>query len=306
MDVCVLGSINLDNVCRTARLPVPGETVIAESFEQFPGGKGANQAVAAAAWGAAAILVGAVGRDEAGERLLAHLRERGVEVSAVARLADAPSGLAYICVSATGENTIVVVGGANRAVTRAQVEAVRSASARVLLAQLETPLEAVEALFTAGRAGRQATRILNAAPAEEAARALFPLADIIVVNQSELAFYAGGPEPANEADGLDAARRLISRADQMVIVTLGAAGVVAVTAQEHIIVPGCRAQVVDTTGAGDCFCGVLAAAFAEGRSLPDALSLANLAAALSTEHPGAAAPRALRAEAEARLTARAR
>src|SRR5579859_2161631 len=109
MGVCVLGSINLDNVCRVARLPTPGETLVADSFERFAGGKGANQAVAAAAWGAATALIGAVGRDEAGDRLISHLEGRGVDVSAVARLAEAPTGQAQICVSPVGENMIVVI-----------------------------------------------------------------------------------------------------------------------------------------------------------------------------------------------------
>src|SRR5579859_1807241 len=163
MGVCVLGSINLDIVCRVARLPAPGETLLAESLERFAGGKGANQAVAAAAWGAPTALIGAVGRDEAGERLLAHLEERGVDVSAVSRLADAPTGQAHICVSPSGENTIVVVGGANRSVTAAHVRAADTGGHGVFLSQLETPLEAIGALF-AGAAARGVT-LLNAAPA---------------------------------------------------------------------------------------------------------------------------------------------
>jgi ribokinase len=300
MDVCVLGSINLDNVCRVAHLPAAGETLMAESFGRYAGGKGANQAVAAATWGAGTGLIGAVGRDEAGERLIAHLEDRGVEVSAVARLTDAASGQAQIWVSATGENSIVVVGGANRAVTPAQVEAAGFAGCKVFLSQLETPLDAIEALF-ASPAARRGITILNAAPAAEAARVLFPLADVIVVNQGELTLFAGDAEPAGAGDAIVPARRLISREGQTIIVTLGAAGVLAVTAQSQTLVAGCPARVADTTGAGDCFCGVLAATLAEGRSLAEALALANQAAALSTEQPGAAVPRTLRTDVISRL-----
>jgi ribokinase len=305
MGVCVLGSINLDNVCRVARLPAPGETLMAESFERFAGGKGANQAVAAAAWGAPTALIGAVGRDEAGDRLIAHLEERGVDVSAVARLAEAPTGQAHICVSPAGENIIVVIGGANRAVTAAQVAQADIAGRTVFLSQLETPLGAIETLFRSS-AARKGFKILNAAPAAEPARALLPLADIVVVNQSELAFYADGVQPAEGGDAVGPARRLLSRPGQTIIVTLGAAGALAVTADSHILVAAPSARVVDTTGAGDCFCGVLAAAIAGDADLTKALAHANQAAAVSTEHAGASAPPSLRADVQARLSAMAR
>ncbi|MDB5481258.1 MAG: ribokinase [Caulobacteraceae bacterium] len=305
MGVCVLGSINLDNVCRVARLPAPGETLMAESFERFAGGKGANQAVAAAAWGAPTALIGAVGRDEAGDRLIAHLEKRGIDVSAVARLAEEPTGQAHICVSPAGENTIVVIGGANRAVTAAQVAQADIAGRTVFLSQLETPLDAIETLFRSS-AARKGFKILNAAPAAEPARALFPFADVVVLNQGELAFYADGVRPAEGGDAIGPARRLLSRPGQTIIVTLGAAGALAVTAESHILAAAPSARVVDTTGAGDCFCGVLAAALAEGGGLAEALALANQAAALSTENPGASVPSSLRVDAQARLRAIAR
>jgi ribokinase len=302
MSVCVLGSINLDNVCRVARIPVAGETIMARRLDRFAGGKGANQAVAAAAWGSRSLLIGAVGRDEAGVTLLAHLTDAGVDVSAVAQVAGAPTGQAQICVSDSGENMIVVIGGANRAVDPAMAAAARIAPCRVFLAQLEMPLETVEALFR--RAGDQGgLRILNAAPALPEARSLFPLADLIVVNEGELAMFAGDAKPATAEAAVDLARRLIGRPNQGVIVTLGAAGALAVGAFGVIRAEGYPAAVVDTTGAGDCFCGVLAAALAEGGDLARALALANAAAAVSVELAGAAAPRDLRARAEARLSA---
>lgn len=300
MGVCVLGSINLDNVCRVERLPAPGETLVADSFERFAGGKGANQAVAAAAWGAATALIGAVGRDEAGDRLIAHLKERGVDVSAVARIAEAPTGQAQICVSPTGENMIVVIGGANRAVTADHVSGAGPADCTVFLSQLETPLEAVEALFS-GPAARAGVKILNAAPAVTEARPLFLLSDILVVNEGELALYANAAAPAGGREAVALARRLLSRRDQTVIVTLGATGALAVTQDGDFFAEGRSARVVDTTGAGDCFCGVLAATLAEGCSIERAVVLANKAASISTERPGAAVPATLRSDTENRL-----
>ena len=179
--VCVLGSINLDIVCTVAELPAPGETVQALDLQRLPGGKGANQAVASACWGAATSLVGAVGLDEAADMLLAGLLDADVDISRVRRVADTPTGQAQICVSTAGENTIVVIGGANLAVAPTDIDPEVLEGCRVLLTQLETPLPAIEALFSASALGG-AMRILNAAPAMAAGRNLFPLADVIVVN----------------------------------------------------------------------------------------------------------------------------
>jgi ribokinase len=294
MSVCVLGSINLDIVCRVAELPAPGETVAALGLERFPGGKGANQAVACAQWGAATAMIGAVGPDDDGEGLLAHLKLAGVDVSAIARAPGEPTGRAHICVSDSGENTIVVVGGANLAVTARDIAALDLTGHRVFLSQLETPTAAIEALF-AGEAARAGMRLLNAAPALSQGRALFALADILIVNEAELAVYAGGAGAlAWPSDVAQAARRLISRPAQSVVVTLGADGAISVSADTVEAVAGRPARVVDTTGAGDCFCGVLAAALSEGAEMRQALRLANAAASLSTERAGAAPPPGLR------------
>ena len=293
MSVCVLGSINLDIVCQVGELPAPGETVAALGVARFAGGKGANQAAASARWGAATRLIGAVGRDGAGDELLARLAEAGVDIAAIARLPDQPTGAAYIFVSAAGENMIVVVGGANRAVAPADIAALDLAGCAVFLAQLETPVAAIIALFSTA-AATAGVRILNAAPALAEGASLFPLTDILVVNETELARYAGPNRQIARA-----ARRLITRPGQSVIVTLGAAGALAVSAEALIEVAGRPAKVVDTTGAGDCFCGVLAAALADGADLAQAMALANAAAALSTECPGAAVTATLRADVEA-------
>jgi ribokinase len=297
MSVCVLGSINLDIVCRVAELPHPGQTVMALDVQRFPGGKGANQAVASARWGAPTAMIGAVGRDEAGEDLLAHLVSAGVDTAGIRRLAGAPTGVAHINVSDAGENMIVVIGGANRSVSAEHISTHRTDSHRVVLAQLETPVSAIQALFAQTTS---ATKILNAAPAIDEAKALFRLADILVVNQSELAHYVQtATTEDSHIDLLTVARRLIAHRDQQVVVTLGARGAVAIDANDIISVAGSAVEVVDTTGAGDCFCGVLAASVDEGIPLPEALMRANRAAAVSTCRAGAAVSPDLRAEAEA-------
>ena len=301
MSVCVLGSLNLDIVCRVAALPKPGETVMGRGVERLPGGKGANQAVAAARCGVRTQLLGAVGRDEAGEAILAALRRAGVEAGQVLRLADHPTGQAFIWVSEAGENSIVVAGGANLALTPPMADAEAAAQSRVLLAQLETPVETIEALYGApASAGR--LRLLNAAPAIPEARRLFPLVDMLIVNETELASLAGAGVAADDLDAVAAAARgLMSRPDQTVVVTLGAAGAVAVSPGGRVLVAGRRAKVVDTTGAGDCFCGVLAARLSEDADLETALAWANAAASLSTERPGATPAMPSRAEIAAAL-----
>lgn len=300
MGVAVLGSIILDEVCRVERLPSVGETVLAESFEVHPGGKGANQAVAAAAWGARSALIGAVGQDGAGAALIDHLTGRGVDLTGVARISGAASGRAHICVAADGRNQIVVIPGANARVDAARLADADIGGARVMLAQFETPLEGVAALLR--RAGETGIiRILNAAPALAAGRPLLALADIIVVNQGELGLFAGAAEPVDAQAAAPLARALIGRSGQIIVVTLAEAGALAVGESEVVRVEGHRVEARDTTGAGDCFCGVLAAALAGGESLARALAWANAAAALSTEYAGAAAPASLRGDTSARF-----
>jgi len=300
MVVCVVGSLNLDIVCRVSALPLPGETIVGQAVARSLGGKGANQAVAAARHGAVTHLIGAAGSDEAGASLLNDLRQAGVNVDGVVAIPNLPTGQAYITVADGGENTIIVIGGANLALTSEMLGPDALDRASVLLAQLETPFDVIRSAFSSP-AGRQGTTILNAAPALVEGAALFDLVDILVVNQTELARYAG----TDEAEDLEAvaasARRLISRADQQVVVTLGARGAAAIGPQSAWMVEGRKAEAVDTTGAGDCFCGVLAAALSEGRTLREAMVAANAAAALSTQRPGAGLSAPTRAETDALL-----
>jgi ribokinase len=301
MDVCVIGSLNLDVICRVERLPRPGETVVGLGVERLPGGKGANQAVAAALCGARTRLIGAVGRDEAGRLMLAAMRDAAVDVGAVAELDNHPTGQAFIWVSAAGENSIVVAGGANLALAPHHLSADAIAGCGVFLAQLETPVATIEALF-ASAAAQAGLRILNAAPAIEEGRQLFALSDVLVINETELGRYAASDVVPKRLDDVAAAARgLLARAGRTIIVTLGAAGAVAVDADGLLVVEGRAARVVDTTGAGDCFCGVLAARLAAGEALEAAMIWANAAAARSTERLGATPSMPTLADIEATL-----
>ena len=302
MSVCVLGSLNLDIVAYVPVLPKPGETVIARRVERLAGGKGANQAVAAARSGARTRLLGAIGRDEAGDALLAAMRKADVETAEVMRVADAATGRAFVWVGDDGQNSIVVDGGANLVAAPAMFDLEAAARSRVVLAQLETPVATIEALLAGPPAAAGCLRVLNAAPASEDARRLLPLADILIVNEVELAAFAGADaSPEALDDVVAAARGLVSRPDQTVVVTLGRAGAVAVGASGRTVIAGRPANTIDATGAGDCFCGALAARLAEDAELGAALQWANAAAALSTERAGAAPSLPTKAEIEAAL-----
>lgn len=300
MAVQVVGSINVDLIQSVEGLPRPGETVLSFRSTRLPGGKGANQAVAAARMGAPTRMTGAVGTDEGGEWMRRLLQEHGVETDGIRSLEDYSTGLALIAVDCSGENQIIVNSGANEAVEPFHIGALAQ-DARALLAQLEIKADTVRALFTTPGA-EDRIRILNAAPALPEAHGLFEHTDILIVNQHELAHYVAldvAPETAEEAL---VARKLISRPDQVVIVTLGALGAVAVWQDRHFHAPALSVNPVDTIGAGDCFCGALAALLDAGETIEGALPLANAAAALCTQKEGAIPAMPSRSEAEAALT----
>jgi ribokinase len=270
-DVCVVGSANLDLVARAPRLPGPGETVLGTDYAEHPGGKGLNQAVAAARSGAATAFVGAVGSDHAGIRLRDVAAAEGIDVSSLAT-ADVPTGRALIGVDDRAENSIIVVPGANGSVTAEQVAA-STPTARVVLVQLEVPVEAVRAALTAGRAAGART-VLNPAPAAHLPAELLALCDVVVPNEHELELVGGSD--ALLAAGVGA-----------VVVTLGARGVRVVTADGVTDVAAFPVTPVDTTGAGDSFCGALSARLAAGDALLDAVRYASAAGALATTVEGA-------------------
>jgi ribokinase len=295
--VVVVGSANVDLVVAVPRHPAPGETVLGGDLRRTPGGKGANQAVAAArAGGADTVLVAALGHDEAAELLLTSLTAAGVRTEAVQRV-DAPTGTALITVSPDGENAIVVAPGANALVDAAPALE-HLAAADVVLAQLEIPLDVVRAAAAARHPG--ALVVLNAAPSRPLPDELWAQVDVLVVNEHEAADLAPGPG-APEA----AAARLAQRVPT-VVVTLGAAGALVATADRWpVAVPAPRVDAVDTTGAGDTFCGVLAARLAAGDDVVDAVRRAGVAGALAVTRPGAQAAVPSAAEVTAAAEARA-
>lgn len=302
MTIIVLGGINEDIVLSVDALPRPGETIAATGIAKGAGGKGLNQAIAAARQGSTVHMLGAVGDDAPGAMLLDVMARNGVGTGHIAVMPDQRTGQALVTLARTGENMIVVHAGANAAYGTAEV-AFPAAEARIFLTQFEATLEAIEALFTTPEA-ESGIRILNTAPALEEGRSLLPLADILVLNETELAVFADLPHPPqDEKDIVEAARRLLLRADQHVIVTLGAKGCLCVSAEASIMIPGLRMNAIDTIGAGDCFCGVLAAELERGATLEAAILHANAAAAISVTRSGAGEAAPSRDEVDAILAA---
>ena len=283
-EVAVVGSLNLDLVVRVARLPGPGETVTGDDVFRNPGGKGANQAVAAARLGRRVAMVGRVGDDDAGRELLGSLEADAVDTSQVRVVAGVPSGIALITVSEDGENQIVVSPGANARLTPDDVGQAGAAlrAAAVTLLQLEVPLEAVAAAARAAGG----TVVLNPAPVRDLPEELLAEVDVLVPNRVELAQLAGGAEPGTVAEATRLAGRLPARA---VVVTLGADGCLVVEGGDATHVPAVAVRAVDTTAAGDAFCGGLADALAGGATLEDAARRAVRVAAAACLRPGAQA-----------------
>ena len=281
--VIVAGSINMDLVVTAQAIPRPGETLTGETLSRFPGGKGANQAVAAARLGAPTTMVGCLGSDSFAADLRAHLAENDVRLH-VAEV-DAPTGTAMIVVDAAGENAIVVIPGANARLRPATLAEMAVHPGDVLVAQLEVPVDTVAAFFERGRAAGGVT-VLNAAPAVQEAAPLLSLADILIVNEIELSFFSGMAASSRE-EQIDAALACRRFRDQVVVTTRGKEGSVAIDRDEVIEHPGHAVKAVDTTGAGDCFVGALAARLCAGDPLASGLAYANRAASICVQRPGA-------------------
>lgn len=295
MTIAVFGSINMDLVVRTPRLPAPGETLTGRTFFTVPGGKGANQAVACARLGAATRMIGRVGDDGFGEQLRASLRGYGVNDDGVLTT-PGPSGVAVIAVDDAAENTIVIVPGANGAVSTADIPRLEAAldGASVLLLQLETPLEAVTAAARAARA-RGVTVILDPAPAQPLPDELYALADIMTPNESEAAALTG-ITVADDAAVAAAARELLARGVGRAIIKLGARGAWVADAHAARMYPAFSVTPVDTVAAGDAFNGGLATALSEGRPFDEAIRWGLAAGALSVTRAGAQPSMPARAE----------
>jgi ribokinase len=285
--VIVVGSLNMDLIVRAPRRPAVGETVMGEDFRILPGGKGLNQAVAAARLGAETHMVGRVGDDDFGRRFLDFLDQEHIDRADVRVTPGVATGVGIVTVVA-GDNAIVVAPGANMQMTAEEVADLPIRRGDICLGQFEVPTAATEAAFRhAHRAG--AFTVLNAAPAQPPPPTLLDVVDMLVVNESELAAISGATidEHSSPAEIAAAARTLVHDG-RVVIATLGARGALAVDRDGAHEIAGRKVTVVDTTGAGDCFVGALAAMLAAGIDRMTALDRANAAATLSVQRAGAA------------------
>ena len=297
--VVVVGSLNLDLVVRLDRMPEPGETVFGRTVEQHAGGKGLNQAVAAARLGVPVTLVGAVGSDASGVWLRDTVEAEGIDASRLVTV-DGTSGTALIEVDADGANRIVVIPGSNEQVTAAQVEAAIAAlpDVALVLTQGEVPIDAVAAAMRAGRAAGART-ILNPAPVRDYPDEVLAHVDIVIPNEHEAAELTG-LSTATTVDATEAARALVRRGAGCAIVTRGSRGSVWATAEATGSAGAFPVVPVDTVAAGDAFCGGIAAALSEGLSLSEALRWGSAAGALAATAVGAVSSLPTR-EAVARL-----
>ncbi|MBI3414328.1 MAG: ribokinase [Verrucomicrobia bacterium] len=285
--IVVVGSSNTDLVIRSARLPRPGQTVLDGEFQIMAGGKGANQAVAAARAGARVTFVANIGRDDFGDASLKRLRREGINTRFVVRSRAAPSGIALICVGENGENLISVARSSNDELTPNHVRAAEAAirAARCLVAQIEVPLNTVKtAMLLARRHGVPV--LLNPAPAKDLPTSLLRLVHFLTPNEVELA-HLTGRSGTRKADVIAGARQLLALGAKHVLVTCGARGVCWCNAEAVRWFTPPKVKAIDTVGAGDCFSGVLAASLARGESMDDAIRFAVVAAAISVTRPGA-------------------
>jgi len=280
--IVVVGSANTDMIVRSARLPLPGETVLGQDLVTAAGGKGANQAVAAARLGAEVTFIAKVGRDMFGQQAMENFAREGLNTRYILQDSEAPSGVALIVVGPGGQNIIAVAPGANNRLTPADIDSSQAAftGARAVVLQLETPMETVIAAAKMGRAAG-AKIILNPAPARVLPEEIYPFIDILTPNETEAQILTGKETPEASA------RNLLERGVSLVIITLGKQGVLVANAKGMERRAGFTVNAVDATAAGDAFNGGLAVALAEGRPLDEAVRFSQAVGALSVTKLGA-------------------
>lgn len=295
--IVIVGSFNMDLTAYAERMPKPGETLPGRKFVTGPGGKGSNQAVAAARLGADVTFIGRVGNDVFAEAALSFWKQEGIHTDFVARDPENATGVAPIWVDDSGENSIIVVLGANLHMTAADIDRAADviAGADVLITQLEINYDMVDYAMKVAKSHGVRT-ILNPAPAGKLPRESVALADYLTPNETELEILSG-----ITGDYEKAARSLLTREGQAAIVTIGAGGAQWVSPATSTIIPAFKVTPVDTTGAGDAFNGGFAVALGEGKPLEEAIRFANATAALSVTKPGTAPSMPRRAEVEALL-----
>lgn len=284
--VAVVGSINTDLVLQLPRLPLPGETVLTESALQiFGGGKGANQAIAAARLGVPVSMIGAVGEDQFGSDRVTQLAGEGIDVANIARIAGRSSGVALITIDDEGQNCIALAAGANQSVAPRHTSCAAVEAASLVMAVVEIPVPPIEAAFaTARRQG--AITLLNAAPPGRLPREVLALADFLVVNETEAGALIGEPAP-DHRQAPQLADRLAGLCGRAAVITLGSGGLCASDGSERIRLPAFATTVVDTTAAGDAFCGALAVGLLERMGFAQALRFASAAGAAACRQLGA-------------------
>jgi len=308
VSIVVVGSLNMDLVVGVPRFPVAGETLLGGDYARHPGGKGANQAVAAARAGGDVAMIGRVGADAFGEALVGGLTADGVDTEAVAALVDVPTGVAFISIDPGAQNTIIVAPGANARLAPADLDPARFSGARVVLLQLEVPLETTLGAARLGR-GAGARVVLNLAPAQPLTARQLADVDLLLVNETEAAGLTGiaVDEVARAPERAAAA---LTELVPAAVLTLGAAGAAWAETREGAdaatgLVPGFAVEAVDTTAAGDAFAGALAVRLAGSTALAEAVRFANAAGALAATRPGAQPSLPTAAEIDAFLAERA-
>lgn len=300
-EILVIGSINTDLVLRTEHFPAPGETIQAGELSTYPGGKGANQAVAAARQGSRVGMIGRVGTDRQGDELIENLKENGVDVTLV-KHDEAPTGTAIVVVDAQGQNSIVVSPGANAKVVPEDVEITALIDLEAVLFQLEIPLETVSRGCELARK-HGAMVLLNPAPARPLPDEMMTNIDCLLPNETELSLLSG--KAVEDVDSAtEAAKLLLDKGLPAVVVTLGAKGSLVVTKEGAKHIPPFEVQVVDTTGAGDAFIGGFAAALVQGKTPEEAARYGNACGALATTRAGAQSSLPTREEVERLLAGR--